>query len=73
MRWPRTPAGNIATLKPIQNTGISHSSCDCSAKRRKPGALDLLSKFVETAKADGVVRKALDLHGFKTAEVAPAA
>jgi polar amino acid transport system substrate-binding protein len=39
----------------------------------RTGALELFGTFVEAAKANGIVRKALDMHGFKDAEVAPAA
>jgi polar amino acid transport system substrate-binding protein len=52
----------------FQQTGIC-----CAVPKGRTGALELLSKFVETAKINGVVRRALDMHGFKTAEVAPAA
>ena len=34
-----TLAGNIAMLKPIQNTGISHGNSSGLAKRRKNGVL----------------------------------
>jgi polar amino acid transport system substrate-binding protein len=52
----------------FQQTGIC-----CAVPKGRTGALELLSTFVETAKANGMVRKALDLHGFKAAEVAPSA
>lgn len=52
----------------FQQTGIC-----CAVPKGRTGALELFGKFVEAAKTDGVVRKALDMHGFKNAEVAPAA
>lgn len=41
--------------------------------KNRPAALTYVSDFIETAKASGVVRKALDSAGFKDATVAPPA
>ena len=57
----------------VLDGGFQQTGVCCAVPKGRTGALELLSKFVEAAKADGVVRKALDLHGFKGAEVAPAA
>jgi polar amino acid transport system substrate-binding protein len=57
----------------VLDGGFQQTGVCCAVPKGRTGALELLSKFVETAKADGVVRKALDLHGFKDAAVAPAA
>ncbi len=57
----------------VLDGGFQQTGVCCAVPKGRTGALELLSKFVEAAKADGVVRKALDMHGFKSAEVAPAA
>jgi len=57
----------------VLDGGFQQTGVCCAVPKGRTGALELLSMFVETAKANGVVRKALDLHGFKDAEVASAA
>lgn len=57
----------------VLDGGFQQTGVCCAVPKGRSGALELFSKFVETAKADGTVRKALDMHGFKNAEVAPPA
>ena len=51
----------------FQQTGIA-----IAVRRDKPAALALASRFIENAKASGLVRRALDTAGFADEPVAPA-
>ena len=57
----------------VLDGGFQQTGVCCAVPKGRTGALELFGKFIEAAKADGVVRKAMDMHGFKSAEVAPAA
>jgi polar amino acid transport system substrate-binding protein len=57
----------------VLDGGFQQTGVCCAVPKGRTGALELLGAFVETAKANGVVRRALDMHGFKDAEVAPKA
>ncbi len=53
--------------------GFQHTGVGCAVPTGRAGALEILAAFVENAKKSGLVRKALDMHGFNDAEVAPPA
>jgi polar amino acid transport system substrate-binding protein len=57
----------------VLDGGFQQTGVCCAVPKGRTGALELISKFIESAKADGVIRRALDMHGFKDAEVAPKA
>ncbi len=57
----------------VLDGGFQQTGVCCAVPKGRTGALELFGTFVEAAKVNGVVRKALDLHGFTSAEVAPAA
>ena len=42
-----------------------------AVRRNRPNALAYVADFIEAAKADGTVRRALDAAGLKDAEIAP--
>ena len=69
----------FATLLPelpgarVLDGGFQQTGIGCAVPKGRARALEILSGFVERAKANGLVRKSLDMHGFKDADVAPAA
>ena len=52
--------------------GFLNSSTAVAVPKDKPGALAYASAFIEEAKANGLVRKALDAMNLQSSQVAPA-
>jgi polar amino acid transport system substrate-binding protein len=52
--------------------GFLNSSTAVAVPKDKPGALAYASAFIEEAKANGLVRKALDAMNLQNSQVAPA-
>jgi polar amino acid transport system substrate-binding protein len=52
--------------------GFLNSSTGVAVPMDKPDALAYVSAFIEEAKANGLVRKALDLMNLQNSQVAPA-
>jgi polar amino acid transport system substrate-binding protein len=63
--------GKIAGSRILDDAFLNSSTAVCVPKG-KPAALSYVSKFIEDAKASGLVRKALDEMGLKSSLVAPA-
>jgi polar amino acid transport system substrate-binding protein len=63
--------GKIAGSRILDDAFLNSSTAVCVPKG-KPAALAYVSKFIEDAKASGLVRKALDEMGLKSSQVAPA-
>jgi len=63
--------GKIAGSRILDDAFLNSSTAVCVPKG-KPAALSYVSKFIEDAKASGLVRKALDEMGLKSSQVAPA-
>jgi len=64
-------AGKIAGSRILDDAFLNSSTAVCVPKG-KPAALSYVSKFIEDAKASGLVRKALDEMSLKSSRVAPA-
>jgi polar amino acid transport system substrate-binding protein len=62
---PKLPGARILPGN-FQQTGIN-----IAVPKGRAAALKVASAWLEDAKKSGVVRRAFDLNGFKTAEVAP--
>jgi polar amino acid transport system substrate-binding protein len=63
--------GKIAGSRILDDAFLNSSTAVCVPKG-KPAALSYVSKFIEEAKASGLVRRALDEMGLKSSQVAPA-
>jgi len=63
--------GKIAGSRVLDDAFLNSSTAVCVPKG-KPAALSYVSKFIEDAKASGLVRKALDEMGLKSSQIAPA-
>ena len=63
--------GKIAGSRILDDAFLNSSTAVCVPKG-KPAALSYVSKFIEDAKASGLVRKALDEMGLKCSQIAPA-
>ncbi|HXX08307.1 MAG TPA: transporter substrate-binding domain-containing protein [Pseudolabrys sp.] len=63
--------GKIAGSRILDDAFLNSSTAVCVPKG-KPAALSYVSKFIEDAKASGLVRKALDEMGLKSSQIAPA-
>ena len=63
--------GKIAGSRILDDAFLNSSTAVCVPKG-KPAALSYVSKFIEEAKASGLVRRALDEMGLKSSQIAPA-
>jgi len=63
--------GKIVGSRILDDAFLNSSTAVCVPKG-KPAALSYVSKFIEDAKASGLVRKALDEMGLKSSQIAPA-
>ena len=62
--------GKIAGSRILDDAFLNSSTAVCVPKG-KPAALSYVSKFIEEAKASGLVRRALDEMGLKSSQIAP--
>lgn len=69
----------FATLLPglpgarVLDGGFQQTGVACAVPKGRAHALKVLTDFVARAKSSGLVRRVLDAHGFKDADVAPQA